>query len=263
MIGLGLSIGWKDNSGGGGSTYDADYQAVLNRAIALGYNLPNSSQQVKQNQLVLDLKAGGIWTKLDVLYIFANNGGQDFGTLNWKAPTLNQSTLINSPTFTTNQGFQGNGTSSYIDTSFNAVTQGVNYVQNDASRYLYLYTASGTGALDGKSVASINNMTRASTGNQRINQGTIGLTGGSFDFTATQGMKSIHRTSSTNVELFNGTTQGSRTATSASMNSNNQFVLRAGSVYGGHRVSMYANGASLVAENTAFVNAFNTYITSL
>jgi hypothetical protein len=76
-------------------------------------------------------------------------------------------------------------------------------------------------------------------------------------------MKSIHRTNSTNVELFNATTQGSRTATSASMNSNNQFVLRSGSLYGAHRVSMYANGASLVAENTAFVNAFNTYITSL
>lgn len=248
---------------GQNSSFDADYQAVLNRATTLGYTLPSASQRIKQNALVLALKAGGIWNKLDVLYIFANDGGSDFATLNWKSPNLYQSTLINSPTFTINVGFQGNGTSSYIDTNFNAVTQGVNYTQNNASRYVYLHTASGTGALDGKSVASINNMTRASTGNQRINQGTIGVTGGSFDFTAIQGMKSIHRTNSTNVELFNATTQGSRTATSASMNSNNQFVLRSGSVYGGHRVSMYANGASLVSENTAFVNAFNTYITSL
>jgi hypothetical protein len=248
---------------GQNSSFDADYQAVLNRAVALGYTLPSASQRIKQNTLVLALKSGGIWTKLDVLYIFANDGGQDFGTLNWKAPTLNQATLINSPTFTANQGLQGNGSSSYINTNFNAVTQGVNYVQNDASRYLYLYTASGTGALDGKSVASINNTIRGATSSQRINQGNIGLTGGTFDFTAIQGMKSIHRTNSTNVELFNATTQGSRTATSASMNSNNQFVLRSGSLYGAHRVSMYANGASLVAENTAFVNAFNTYITSL
>jgi hypothetical protein len=106
-------------------------------------------------------------------------------------------------------------------------------------------------------------MARTSTSNQRINQGTTALTGGSFDFTATQGMKSIHRTSSTNVELFNGTTQGSRTANSASMNSNNQLILRSGASYGGHGISMYSNGASLIAENTAFVNAFNTYITSL
>ena len=264
MIGLGIGVAWKNNNKSiGGIVFDTDYQAVLDRATTLGYTLPSASQQIIQNNLVLSLKAGGIWTKLDVLYIFANDGGSNFGTLNWITPTLNQSTLINSPTFTTNQGFQGNGTSSYIDTNFNAVTQGVNYVQNDASRYLYLYTASGTGALDGKSVVSINNMTRASTGNQRINQGTTALTGGAFNFTAIQEMKSIHRTNSTNVELFNATTQGSRTATSATMNSNSQFVLRSGSVYGAHTISMYANGASLVAENTAFVNAFNTYITSL
>ena len=243
--------------------YDPDYRTLLTRATTLGYTLPSAPQQIKQNNLVLALKAGGIWTKLDVLYIFANDGGSNFGTLNWKSPTLYQSTLINSPVFTSNVGFQGNGTSSYIDTNFNAVVHGVNYIQDNASRYIYLHTASGTGALDGKSVVSINNMTRASTGNQRINQGTTALIGGSFDFTATQGMKSIHRTNSTNVELFNATTQASRTAISVSMNSNNQFILRSGSGYGAHTISMYANGASLVSENTAFVNAFNTYITSL
>lgn len=248
---------------GQNSSFDADYQAVLNRATTLGYTLPSASQQIKQNALVLSLKLGGIWNKLDVLYIFANDGGSDFGTLNWIAPTLNQSTLVNSPTYITNIGFQGNGTSSYINTNFNAVIQGVNYVQDNASRYLYMYSASGTGALDGKQVVSVNNMARASTSNQRINQSTIPLVGGAFDFTATQGMKSIHRTNSTNVELFNATTQASRTAISASMNSNNQFVLRSGASYGGHTISMYANGASLVAENTVFVNAFNTYINSL
>jgi hypothetical protein len=38
--------------GQNGIGFDADYQAVLNRAIALGYNLPLASQQIKQNQLV-------------------------------------------------------------------------------------------------------------------------------------------------------------------------------------------------------------------
>jgi hypothetical protein len=243
--------------------FDAGYQAVLNRAVALGYTLPSVSQQIKQNTLYVTLKTLGILAKEDILFVFANDAGQDFGTLNWINPLLHQATLINSPSFAINQGFTGNGTSSYIDTNFNAFTHGVNYQQDNASRYLYLFQASSTGALDGKAVASINNMARTSTSNQRINQGTTALTGGSFDFTATQGMKSIHRTSSTNVELFNGTTQGSRTANSASMNSNNQLILRSGASYGGHTISMYANGASLIAENTAFVNAFNTYITSL
>ena len=67
----------------------------------------------------------------------------------------------------------------------------------------------------------------------------------------------------TNVELFNDTTQGSRTALSASMTSSNQFILRSGSTYGGHEISMYAMGANLVSENAAFVTAYNTYINSL
>lgn len=260
MIGSNIFITNRFNLSGGGG-FDVDYQAVLNYATTQGYTLPSDSQKTLQNQLVLGLKSAGIWSKLDTFANFATDGDSNYALIDWKR--LTQYTAVNSPTFTTNQGFKGNGISSYIDTNFNAVTQGVNYTQNNASRYVFMFLASGTGALDGKSVVSINNMTRASTGNQRINQGTIGLTGGSFDFTAIQGMKSIHRTNSTNVELFNATSQGSRTATSANMNSNNQFVLRAGSVYGGHTVSMYANGASLVSENTDFVNAFNTYITSL
>lgn len=245
----------------GGTPYDTDYQAILDYATTQGYTLPSDAQKTLQNQLLVNLKTAGVWSKLDTFANFATDGSSNFALIDWKR--LTQYTAVNSPTFTTNQGFQGNGTSSYIDTNFNAVTQGVNYVQNNSSRYVYLHTASGTGALDGKPVASVNNMARTSTSNQRINQSTIALIGGSFDFTTTQGMKSIHRTNSINVELFNATTQGSRTATSASMNSNNQFVLRSGSGYGAHTISMYANGSSLVSENTDFVNSYNTYINSL
>jgi hypothetical protein len=127
-------------------------------------------------------------------------------------------------------------------------------------------TASGINPLDGRSVAGINNMSRDSTANHRINQ-SLGLTGGSFNFNATRGMKSIHRTSVTNVELFNGTTQGSRTALSVTMTSSNQLILRSGTSattsYGAHTISFYMMGASMVAENTAIVNAVNTYLNSL
>jgi hypothetical protein len=243
----------------GGSSYDADYQAVLNYATTQGYTLPSDGQKLLQNQLLLDLKSAGVWAKLDTFSNFATDGSSDFALIDWKR--LTQYTAVNSPTFTTNEGFMGNGTSSYIDTNFNAFNDGVQYTQDDASRGLYMFNASGTSALDGKSVASINNMARTSTGFQRINS-TSGLSS-SFSFDSVEGMKSIHRTSSVNVELFNDVTQASRTATSATLNDNSQLILRSGASYGGHTISMYFNGASLVAENTDFVNAFNTYITSL
>jgi hypothetical protein len=243
----------------GGSSYDADYQAILDYATTQSYTLPSDSQKLLQNQLVIDLKDAGVWSKLDTFANFATDGSSDFALIDWKR--LTQYTAVNSPSFTTNQGFKGNGTSSYIDTNFNAFLNGVNYQQDNASRGLYMLLADGTAALDGKAGASINNMARTSTTFQRINN-TSGLNA-SFSFDSVEGMKSIHRTSSTNVELFNDTTQASRTATSATLNNNSQLILRSGASYGAHTISMYFNGASLVAENSDFYNAFKNYFGSL
>jgi len=254
--------------------FDADYRAVLNRGTALSYTLPTLAQQKLQNKLLMDMKTDGVWAKLDVFYNFANNGSIEFGTLNWKSPTTRQSTLIGSPNFISNQGIQGTGTS-YISTNFNPNLGGPNqYVRDNASRYFYLYqnSVSTNVSFDGGNSASVNGISRANLDSQRINQGTSTLTGiptNAFDFTAVKGMKSIHRTSSTNVELFNDTTQESRIATSVALSSgaNNtiQFVLRGTSttVFATHTVSMYAMGASLVSENAAFVADYNTYINAI
>lgn len=245
--------------------YDTDYLAVLNRGTALGYTLPTLSQQFLQNQLVINLKASGVWAKLDVFYNFANNGSAEFGTLNWKSPTIRQCTLIGIPNFISNQGFQGTGTS-YIDTNFNPTIGTNNYVQNNASRYIYMYTAgvSTNVSLDGILLNTRNSITRSNTTAQRINQAATTITP-AFDYTSTKGMKSIHRTSSTNVELFNDTTQGSRTVTSSTIENSNQTILRGTSatVFSTHTISMYAMGASLVTENTAFVANYNTYINAI
>ena len=109
--------------------YDTDYQAVLTQATSLGYTLPDASNRTTQNQMVVDLKAAGIWTKLDVFYPMLTN--IDFATLNWKAPTLFQLTLVNSPTYNTSTGFQGNGTTSYLSTNW-APNDGVQFTRNDA-----------------------------------------------------------------------------------------------------------------------------------
>lgn len=243
---------------GQNSSFDADYQAVLNRATTLGYTLPSASQQIIQNNLVLSLKAGGIWTKLDVLYIFANNGGSNFATLNWKAPTLYQSSLIDTPTFTINEGFTGNGTSSYIDTNFNPATQGVNYTLNDASRYAYVFTGSTAQRFEGNLLD--NNMRLGNYTSMKINSGSTNTLDSAFNYTTIRGMKSIHRTSSNDVTLYNDSIGGERTLISTVVTSANQWIFRQGGVYVNTEISMYAMGASLVTENTAFVNAFNTYL---
>lgn len=98
------------------SAFDADYQAVLDRSTALGYTAPSAAQQTLQNTLVEDLKTAGAWDKLDALYIMANDGSSDFGRLNWASPSAFELSELNSPTFTSNEGFKGGGTAT-LDTN--------------------------------------------------------------------------------------------------------------------------------------------------
>jgi len=119
-----------------GTSFDADYQAILDYATTQGYTLPSSGQQVLQNQLVVDLKDAGVWSKLDLFYVFATDGDSDFASINWKDPNNHEITEFNSPTFTTNQGWSTDGTSSYLNTNYNFSTDSNNYTQNDAGVFV-------------------------------------------------------------------------------------------------------------------------------
>jgi hypothetical protein len=121
---------------------DSDYQAVLDYATTQGYTLPSASQQLLQNQLVVDLKDGGIWSKLDTFAVFATDGNSDFALIDWIR--LTDYTAVNSPAFTTNEGFKGNTSSSYINTNYTPSTQGVNYTSSDASYGVFWDKSSAT-----------------------------------------------------------------------------------------------------------------------
>jgi hypothetical protein len=243
------------------TTYDVDYQAVLDRGVALGYTLPTLFQRVAQNKLVIDLKAAGIWAKLDLFYNFANNGSKEFATLNWKAPTLNQCTLFNAIGFTSNIGFTG-GATSYIDTNFQ-LASGVNYTLNNASRYVFMYTASGSGFFDGNATTAGNAIRRLNSSGQRINQSTATISP-NYDYNADRGMKSIHRTSATSITLIQDYVSDTRTVNSVSpIPAANNLILRSQSTYGAHTLSMYAVGASLVSEDSYFTDIYYAYIGSI
>jgi hypothetical protein len=241
--------------------FDADYIAILNYATTQGYTLPSAAQRILQNQLVIDLKDGGIWSKLDTFAVFATDGNNNFALIDWKR--LSQYTAVNSPTFSSNGGFTGNGTSNYIDTNFNSSTSGVNYTLNNAGRFFWVDNRIKTNAWEGSRDNSSNNHTRNANGAQaNINGGSVTLLTGTINF-ASDGFKAINRTSSLNVEAFATTTQFSCTQVSTVLVSAPQSVLRNGSQYNDCRFRFYAMGASLVSENTAFYNAMNTYLTSL
>jgi hypothetical protein len=247
-------------SGGKATLFDADYQKILTLSNAAGYTLPSASQQIEQNDLVLALKASGIWAKLDTFALFFNDGSANFGLVDWirtaSTNTLVTYTAINSPTWSSNGGFQGNGTSSYISTNLNSASSGLLFSQNNASFFSWI-----------DNIISGNNIVGAASGTRNK------ITANNFAFTQAitslnsmnsaadmsgAGYKAIHRSSSTAIELFNNTTQYSRTQTS-STEGGVFLLLRDSSSYMNARTRFFAAGASLVSENTAFYNALNTY----
>jgi hypothetical protein len=249
------------------AAFDADYQAILDYATTQGYTLPSESQQLLQNQLVVDLKDGGIWSKLDTFGVFANDGNSDFALIDWIR--LSQYTAVNSPTFTTNEGFKGNGTSSYIDINYNALTNGVNFTQNNASFGFYQYMSRttigtsennfGTGNFNTAWVRpvvptrfAVNNQSLAATADATYLYNNIQFT-------------HVNRNNSTQINPYvDGVSLGVKTAASVGLSTLPFFVFKNSlSVFQDSGVSIIFVGGSLSAESADFYNAIDTYLTSI
>ena len=240
------------------SCYVYDYDYFANVYSRVGYT--TVSQSYLQNRLMMGLKSSGAWAKLDLFMCFATDGDYTIALLNWKTGNSFGSS-INSPTFTANQGFTGNGVDAYINTNFDPTISGINYTRDNASRYFFPYAFVGDGPMDGL-LGSGNTMRLINNTKQSINQGVNDLLT-SFEYTNTVDPKSIHRTDATTIRLYNGTTPSNRTVLSATLVAETQKILTSNSSYADHTVAAYAMGASMVSENTAFISAWNTYINTI
>jgi len=249
---------------GGFETFDADYQSILSYAISQEYILPSVFQQVIQNQLLVGLKNAGVWSKLDTFAVFATDGNSDFALIDWKK--LSQYTAINSPTFNTNEGFKGNGTSSYIDSNYTPSTMGVNYTLNNAGYGYYMRqydTAPGIseGAWNATGGSAAISWIRYTTKRVYLNSPIstyINFTAQSNQFAA------ANRTNSTTVNLYsNGILQDTIVVASNALSNGTFRVFQANSAYSDSQISMVYAGADLTTEQNNFYNAINTYLTSI
>jgi hypothetical protein len=243
---------------------DLDYISVLGYAAALGYALPTSDQQVKQERLMSDLKQAGIWNKLDTFGVFATNGDSNFALVDWKR--LTSYTAVNSPSFISNQGFTGNSlASSSISLNYQSVTNWVNASLNNACEFVWNFGQSGLVTGD----SSINKYINTGTGS--VNQRFHSSTTLPFTFAAneTVGLHSRVRNNSADYQLyFNGNLKGTTTTTSAMPTSD--FSLFKVGVPGyfesWHDTSakIYGYGAALTStEISNLYTILNTYLNSL
>ena len=232
--------------------FDYDYGQVYYQ-----YEDTNGAKYIIQNQFMIAIKAAGVWDKLDVLCVFRGSGASS-ALVDWKRLTLIQNRYCS---FDTTQGFCGDPSlNAYNNTYFN-LTSGSLYRQTNASRYFFPSVFSGTGPMDGTFTSADNTMSPVNSNKHFINQ--IDILSSDFEYTTTVEPKSIHRTGANNVVLFNGTTSASRIAASIFPPSEELLILKNNTVNANHMVAAYAAGDEMVAENTAFVAAWNTYITAL
>ena len=259
--------------GGGGSSggFDTDYQAVLDRSTALGYTAPSASQQTLQNTLVEDLKTAGVWDKLDVFYVFATDGDSDFATLNWKAPSSHQVTKVNSPTFTADSGFTGDGTSAYLNTSFRPLTNGNNYQANNASIGVYYNSSlsSNNLYLSAYRTSADTDETFLRAGGQSPNVINNNNASNRDAFSVVGDFAQIHRNSSNQYLFTNGIETDSLAITGS--NSLTDFEVYLLGLNNGGSIAALSNaqinffylGSTLISESSDFYNSLNTYKSAL
>jgi len=266
FVGIGVGVGrQRFSQGGGGVVFDADYQAVLDYATTQGYTLPSSGQQTLQNQLVVDLKDGGIWSKLDTFAVFATDGDSDFALIDWKRVT--DYTAINSPTFTTNVGFQGNGTSSYIDSNYNASTSGVNYLTGNYSFGWYMDTIDASPSAEAAFAATIPGSNWVRYPLKRFYY-TSGVSFQAYsNLTIGSNQMVMANASATNLTLYANGSLTDTISIGATKNPANAnflaFYQNLAPNYSDSQLGMVYAGGNLDSQASDFYNAWNTYLTSL
>jgi hypothetical protein len=218
------------------------------------------------SELIKNLKAADIWNELDRLWIHAGENATQ-SLIDIKARS--SATAINSPTFTANKGYAGNGTSSYIESNFNASTAGGKYTRLSASMggWCETYGASG-GCLIGNNDSSYSRIILS--GATRESSCNTGTSPGSISVASHVGFIMAQRTAeAAHASYYNGVSEQSGTTASTTLNNQNTKILAnitGGGViakYATHRIALSFLGSGLSGRENSFYTAVRLFMTKI
>jgi len=245
------------------SSIDSSLQAVLDYADTQGFAKPTGAILTALNELVVDIKGYGLFSRMDGFFNFAyfsNSLLQPFSRICFKRLIL--STISGNVTYSAS-GFKG-GTNGFINLFFNPQTTNANgyYKQNLGGRGAVVYSqaTSANKVIDGEIGEYNNIMLGESSTVQRINSGSIST---AIDFGGT-GLMSLNRLDATNLEGFNKAVKTTSTAASKVPVSQEISLFRNVSNYGNTGTSMYYFGDRFTAaEVTNLRTAYNKYLLAI
>jgi len=252
----------------GGVAYDPDAAAYF---AAMSVQ-PDATRKGLINDYIVGLKADGVWSLLDLVYILASHDSQAAG-LNAKTPASNTITVSGTVTFTTDLGY-GPATSggAGLDTNFNPATAGGNWTQNSASLFSWVNsttsnTANSLRGTIGNSAATISCLPR--TGGDVFTARANAAVVSSFGTIASRlGSRCLSRTASTTTNgQVNGAVSGLTSAVvSSAVTSQNVFLLRQGASSDNDydRLALATLGGGLTGtQMTALHNRSSTFLTAI
>jgi len=243
---------------------DASTSALLDQATTDGYTAASGTCLTALDTFISTLKSDGIWTLLDALWLPATNGDSDFACYNLKDPSTFKLTKVNSPVFTSLEGFTGDIVSAYLNTNWSPTTNGVNYQFNNASITVYArYYPGGsrydlTFGLDGTYLEGLRSTKYWSfqggevsgTGLQNVNYGGI----------------TLQRISSSQIQMATRGVAYTRSSTSSALETSTLKFLSSWSGLANQdaQLSIMAAGAKLTTgQLSTFHTIMNDYMTAI
>ena len=242
----------------GGAVYTAQALALF----AAMTTPPTTARKILINTAISSLLTAGIWNNLDVLYVLAAANAQA-SLLNWVAPTGFVAAGVNSPAFVADQGYTGNGSTSYVRSNFTLSTQAVKLTQNNASVWVWSRTSGqeAAGAIGNASSPRTFITPRNASNNMicGINNGSASLT---ISNTDGSGLLGSSRSNATTQNAWrNGASIGSGAVGSSTLATDEQWIGAANATgFGTRQIAMAAWGASLSGLEASFYNIMLAYM---
>ncbi len=113
------------------------FSAEADALFARMSTTPTMLRKRQIDRLIKRLKAAGVWTKLDALYVLAA-ANSNAALLNWVSTSFNL-TATNSPTFTADRGYTFDGSTNYLATGINFTAGGLKYVDDNCSMFGWVH----------------------------------------------------------------------------------------------------------------------------
>lgn len=258
---IGASFGNYASSGVSG--FDPAASAIIAQMTANG-STPSEARQVIINQLVLDLKGLGntggsdIWSKLDILQIYAAEDEIQSLT-EWRVGNgTYDATIVNSPTFTADVGYYGFVFNNRVECNWSPNEGLGNFTQNSAS-----FGAIGTAAqyfCGTPSTYQVYIRATVTASDQSLNN--AGFPSGTWGASG-QNHYLLNRDNSANFDMIlNGVLVDTVTATSSALSS----TMIAGPTinsFSANTVNIIYMGGDMGGDTLQLHNSFNAYLSSL